>query len=1537
MSYFSFSQCPTIHSIAHESACKEYLLPAISGANLNNPAYYTQPNGEGRRIPAGSAITTSGIIYAFDERGGCASEKSFNVTITRRPIIRAPKYKQISYDAARFGFTIADQNGLDRTLDISADYGLTAGSIVLRVSNGRTILSGGNVNFGTSTDPNDRIRFRVTGTVPVRIMTFNANVMSGDLTSDRYEGFVANDGVSYEYGSSLTSNFVGVRDGDEHYVLKHGLNNDAPNQLWISDGPATDVSFYRSATGTINSVRIILLVEREHTACASIALPSINGFNLSGNEAYFTGINGTGTRFNPGQTISSTTSLNIYDESGSSSCSDNIPLTFTVHPHPDFTLSSASICRGAEVAIFNFNNATGLPDEYSINWNATANNAGVVDVSTTPLTGSSFSVGGLSGVVPGTYNGTLTISNHTNGCLRDKAISFTIEDNPTISLESVSAICEGESSTEVFYSSITGGANEYSIDWDLSANMAGLPDLPYTTITSSPLSITGLAGVSTGNYNGTLTIRNSATGCYSKESIGLTIHGEPEVIFEPIAPICEGDSIAMVSYHELKVANQYSIDWDSGANTAGMADVANAPLTSSPLFMTDLVHVVSGTHTGRITIRDSVTGCNTIRKLNLAINPIPVLASVSTDLTACGIDDGVISITDLSASALYAWSYDSLGVTLSGNSTSTNTGEILLGSGLRAGTYSNIFVVLNGCESDRRTEIISSPQAPVLDPISTAVVCDSFLLPTISGSNLTGNEAYYTLPNYLGERLVPGNYVSSSGTYFVLDSTVGSSSCKTEMSFDLLVNKSPVKGDLSPDLSAYCSGDQADVTLSGAVGDRHDWFVSANGTSFSSYSGSINYDTVANNVSFVNLGAVNDTTRIYVSSSTVCGAVSSDTVKIVIHPVPNAGSINNASICLGDSVELVTSGLSGNEIRWGTSATNTGFTTLSSRSSSVFVSPEIETYYRLIVSYAGSFCLPDTSNIAQVTINNTDLAGVIRVSDDSLCLGSTALLELSGHRKGSGSISWEVTQDTTGGFWVQDASSNQDTLKVLLTTTSQYFYRAIVNNAVCQDTSAHASLTVLPQVDISVGLMADAQELCQGVDAVTVSIVDSLGGGQHPSFTWSINNSAKFLGTNVSYSTDTLPVGLNTVVVEMMPDSLCASGVVTDTVKLTVKPLLNTTVYIGVEDSIKCQLDQFKFDTVTSNNLGINPSFQWQVNGAVLPSETLFSFTTQNLKDGDGVRLQVTPSPEVCTQDATRLSNEIIIEVRRKPIVGALFGAGPVCFGEEVEIGIETFSGLLEWQFSSDGVVWQKYGNSNEKVIMVTPNEIFTVSSIVNERRTYFRAVIAEDALIQKCEPVVSQNIEVNEIPLPQGEIIIINDCDNATIEVEPNPLNTAYTKFAGWQQAFPDEAFSSYEESEFWLENDHILLTNSNAKQQRFVAAYYTRVDGMEVDERCVFYDTATVDYCKPLPVDIPNTMTPNGDGSNDVFWIKNIDLYPSNTLKIYNRWGSLVYETEGYHNNWEGKNNGVSLPAAVYYYSLNLNQKDYPDSYTGTITLIK
>lgn len=103
---------------------------------------------------------------------------------------------------------------------------------------------------------------------------------------------------------------------------------------------------------------------------------------------------------------------------------------------------------------------------------------------------------------------------------------------------------------------------------------------------------------------------------------------------------------------------------------------------------------------------------------------------------------------------------------------------------------------------------------------------------------------------------------------------------------------------------------------------------------------------------------------------------------------------------------------------------------------------------------------------------------------------------------------------------------------------------------------------------------------------------------------------------------------------------------------------------------------------------------------------------------------------------------------------------------------------------------------------------------------------------------------------------------------------------------------------------------------------------------------DTMTVYIKDCLTITIPDAFSPNGDGTNDVFTITNIESYPNNDFTVFNRWGNKVYEASPYTNlqAWDGTSQfgsafGEGLPESTYYYVLNLGNGT--DAYTGFIYL--
>lgn len=108
---------------------------------------------------------------------------------------------------------------------------------------------------------------------------------------------------------------------------------------------------------------------------------------------------------------------------------------------------------------------------------------------------------------------------------------------------------------------------------------------------------------------------------------------------------------------------------------------------------------------------------------------------------------------------------------------------------------------------------------------------------------------------------------------------------------------------------------------------------------------------------------------------------------------------------------------------------------------------------------------------------------------------------------------------------------------------------------------------------------------------------------------------------------------------------------------------------------------------------------------------------------------------------------------------------------------------------------------------------------------------------------------------------------------------------------------------------------------------------------DTCVFGDTLFADgqLC-PAVLEESNVFTPNGDGINDVFIPVSFTRIKSVEMKIYDRWGKLLYTTSNLQNGWDGKINGNNSPEGVYFYTIRFRGEDLKfETRKGSFTLLR
>lgn len=105
---------------------------------------------------------------------------------------------------------------------------------------------------------------------------------------------------------------------------------------------------------------------------------------------------------------------------------------------------------------------------------------------------------------------------------------------------------------------------------------------------------------------------------------------------------------------------------------------------------------------------------------------------------------------------------------------------------------------------------------------------------------------------------------------------------------------------------------------------------------------------------------------------------------------------------------------------------------------------------------------------------------------------------------------------------------------------------------------------------------------------------------------------------------------------------------------------------------------------------------------------------------------------------------------------------------------------------------------------------------------------------------------------------------------------------------------------------------------------------------QNCKDTGLINVDVLSDYSIDYTNLITPNGDGANDVFTIRNIGYFQGCPLRIYNKMGDLLYTSDDtYQNDWDGTYGGSSLPEDVYYFTIECEQEG--NAFSGAITILK
>ena len=144
---------------------------------------------------------------------------------------------------------------------------------------------------------------------------------------------------------------------------------------------------------------------------------------------------------------------------------------------------------------------------------------------------------------------------------------------------------------------------------------------------------------------------------------------------------------------------------------------------------------------------------------------------------------------------------------------------------------------------------------------------------------------------------------------------------------------------------------------------------------------------------------------------------------------------------------------------------------------------------------------------------------------------------------------------------------------------------------------------------------------------------------------------------------------------------------------------------------------------------------------------------------------------------------------------------------------------------------------------------------------------------------------------------------------------------------------------SYYWYPNDYLSCSDClNPELSVLEDIQYTFV--VEDEDGCLsINDQVLVNLRYDEPAFIPNVFSPNGDGVNDYF-----EVYPSimidqvKTMRIYDRWGNLVYHGQGANPRWDGSQNGKMRGNGVFLYEVELVYIDGQSRWQqGSVNLVE
>ncbi|WP_299818112.1 PKD domain-containing protein [uncultured Pontibacter sp.] len=1107
------------------------------------------------------------------------------------------------------------------------------------------------------------------------------------------------------------------------------------------------------------------------------------------------------------------------------------------------------------------------------------------------------------------------------GCASPRT-PVTVKVNPLLAGNSVTesqAICTGEKPADLVGSTPTGGNGVYVYLWEQSAD--NVTYVPATGVNNSRDYQTTALTQETWYRRRVL-----SGGCESiSEPVQIIVNGviANNSISSP-QTICTGTVPAALSGTAPTGGDgTYSYRWEISTNgptgifTAAPGDNSKQGYEPGPLTKTTWYRrvVQSG-------------GCADLSSaIEVKVNEKISNNAISADQIVCkGSDAATLNgslPTGGNGTYTYVWEVSTLSATDGfTQATGTSNGQHYSPSTLTQTSWYRRRVISGPCEEHVSAVVKIMVNEAIADNAITGdqIICAGTAPTALTGSSPTGGSgAYVYLWEYSTESATSGfkpasgmnngdQYQASALTQTTwFRRTVLSAPCPALVSNVIRVTVNPVitENTISGN-QVICSGD-VPALFAGSVPKGGDgvyaylWEYSQDGVVYEAAPGKNNVQT------YQATSLTQDTWYRRVVMSGNCTSVTS-AVKITVNqPISDNLISEDQAVCMGGTPI----GLSGSEPKGGngnytyewqssTKGPNSGFVAAVGVNNQESYDPGAltqTTWFRRMVT-AGP-CPPSYSNAVKISVNPPIANNKVGLAQ-AVCMGVTPA-PLTGTKPTGGDgeyrYVWESsTKGPNTGFVPADGTNNEFTYAPEQITTTTWFRRAVYSGG-CVHVSVAVQITVLPQV--TGNSISTDQTVCVGSPAGALTGTVPSGGSGSYTYLWEASTDnmnfapARGINNGVDYDPGTLT---STTWFRRIVSSAPCSEVVSNVVKVTVNmPIANNTV--GSPQRICAGVTPASLQgTLPTGGSGTYVYLWEQSITSATAGFTAASGVNNTATYQPGPLSRTTWFRRVVSSLPCQNSVSAAIAITVDPLPAPPSGTGAtICPGE---------TATLKASSPVAGVVFEWYDQPTDGV-MLHRGSTYTTDVLMTSTDFYVQTVNSFGCASASRVKVTA---EVLASTADAGQDVII-------IKGQNTGLHGKGGETYQWSPATG-------------LSNPNIANPVATPQETTTYTLTVTTKAG------CTYTDEVTVTV---LPrIDPTNAITVNGDNINDWWEIRNIESYPDCHVKVFTRWGALVYESYGYKVPWDGTHNGKPLPMAAYYYVIDLGMGgEKPVS--GSVTLIK